>query len=92
VLALGLPLTAHAVPDPAASTAASSTYTYANSNPMVYSDPTGPFSFGDAMHFLNDNFNPIPAAPDAWDAAKYAWQVCHGDGTGSCALAGPEHQ
>ena len=76
---------AFAVPDPAASTAASATYTYANSNPMVYSDPTG-LSASGLLHFLSDNFDPIKNATNAIQAAGAAWQVCHG-GKGSCGLA-----
>jgi len=53
---------------------------------MTNSDPTGLSSLGSFGSFVNDTFNPITAATDAWHAAQNAWQVCHG-GKGSCALA-----
>lgn len=82
-------LGAFVVPDPAKSTAASATYTYANNNPFTNSDPSGLSSISDAVEGIvgaGDKFVYQPIV-SAFSSISNAIGICSGNTKGSCVGA-----
>jgi RHS repeat-associated protein len=73
---------AFVIPDPAETTFPSATYSYAGSNPMTRSDPTGLCSVCDVAHEIF-----VAPITDAVGAIDDAVQICSGNQKGSCGLA-----